>query len=1800
MPKQAAPLQKRPVVKVFHIRDDWVQLYQVATAAPYASSLKDVLAALGAFLNRDPTYSDQLAAIRKLQNSLAKTRKDRSAATETYQLLQTCIIPIFLEVHFAKTLPQESSFRSAVFSVISTAHEVCEEFSTTVISISPTFVKDHLQEHYDRFLEVFTTASVSPEDSAVSHFGAVLLTTLDRPVGRLVVEQSFVGTFGALVQTLDRLTDSVVESTQKIGTMATKLHLAPKFQSCNDLLKVTVGLVTKFPGAMREPVDVSSSAEEVSAKLPVGAALKLGFRICFSNDFMPENQFLAGILIGSLLDHIPSSSWLLVLFGDPSMSNLSTTITADLPADWQTSSDHTYGALSLYRGILSTVSGPTLVDMSYTEPSSSTKTPLLSWMYTRITRACDFSTDANTRVLALQTLATWLSVMCAGLKGAEGDGGLVTLVPTEVCQRLFGYVFDGWEDPIDTIQHKLKDVFQALLDLFEVMTEEVASGELEICLDSLLKADWHRKVKYDLLSAILTRIPPSEVLRLRPDFLLICFDVMRNPMMASRVSAFITKFFKEALSNVKDLTVVDNSWWLKPMVGALTNENHVVRRYVSEVILTSLLKSHKATGTILLSELSKSESEYVTDRGYKLHAIIAVLKAGRLLDSVDLAKTLKEDRDIFDQAISHPDLNLRVDVFGFLSEAQKATADFTDAEFPVLKSCLLLSLDNQSPEFRQRVYGHLQKLLRRVRRTLYANWRDYRSRKDFLDKSQSVEPLPANLEQLNEEAKELLRKIDVKKDFLQWLCDLSVTSIFPGSSFQRGNSNLQLMHTILDSEQYAIDGNTRVDIADLPGYPTIVSERSVQVLLGILSNDSYVPNRQQAFELLMRFPGGLPGLGEGDVRGLLADGVRRATSIRSLDSEIGSTIVRLAFAKYVVNGSMLLDPTPGTSAEQSTEKPAAFFTKNLLNLTKKHVDIGKKNLYLCATEYPMHGLFGTLQAVLSEVKFDSLSVSEDVETWRDLVDLSFDLVKAACDSVLGVCADASPEGNLPASFADMQNNMESLIADAGDDVVVPGEKSNEAQLILYQCFHTIKEATGVLRTIICSAPLPVTKDDERVMVRYERIVEAGNLLRVLLGSIRHRGAFAAVHVCFADVCTTLLSSGRDFLADLPRLWLDDFLDQVVSVNVSITRRSAGLPLGVLAVVSAPVPSRPVLLSSTLDRLFTIGMNDVPEEVDQQLDLPQVHAYNIIRAIFQDAEIATEVREWMGQGFALTIKGFSSPSFPIRNGAAMLFSTLVTKALGTKKSRDESHSINTVTGREFFTRFPNLHSLLLTELRTAVDFLEEGKVHPALYPILTILARHQSVKPSPLESTDPAIAASAFGPVVARCASSSIFKARDMAGRAYAALVTPNKVVETVKALLGQLSLRNQNHLHGALLLVRNLLKAHFAKDVADFEVRKEAIKELAIAFAAVPWVYNANHCPITHELFLTIVREFFIEAQWVQNEEDDNVAELAKLTETHFAAIRTLIWTHCHTSVSAATRFPTIIPIAPYSLRREQALICLHGLVHCDIAENRWIPLALSLLDDVDYEVQLTTIEFIPKLHTMSSRLDFRSILRKLAEISASTDRYYRVPIEAAQILAKFGSGDFGKTVDADLLTNLSSSLMTALKGGEKAHCAEAFLPLLGLIISQTYRTVGTEAAAALAMEFASLIQLWSGDEQPLSTRIAVTEALRQLDLSSTVIHFPKSILVAFAMTLIKLMEDDDSDVREDAARVAAIDLLLFKEPVTASKCRVLLVLKVAEAWAETEEDVEGLLQMLLGNNGLCLFQMHCTGENLISCHEPL
>ena len=138
----------------------------------------------------------------------------------------------------------------------------------------------------------------------------------------------------------------------------------------------------------------------------------------------------------------------------------------------------------------------------------------------------------------------------------------------------------------------------------------------------------------------------------------------------------------------------------------------------------------------------------------------------------------------------------------------------------------------------------------------------------------------------------------------------------------------------------------------------------------------------------------------------------------------------------------------------------------------------------------------------------------------------------------------------------------------------------------------------------------------------------------------------------------------------------------------------------------------------------------------------------------------------------------------------------------------------VTGDDFFARFPALHPFLLSELASAATALERGAVHPSLYPILAVLSR---LRPSRVNMRDNrTLDPAAFIPLVRRCSRGRPLAVRAAAARALAPLVSPEKVAATVRATLGALAVRAEsssrgapkvgyNAAHGALLCVEALL-----------------------------------------------------------------------------------------------------------------------------------------------------------------------------------------------------------------------------------------------------------------------------------------------------------------------------------------------------------------------------------------------------------
>jgi hypothetical protein len=266
----------------------------------------------------------------------------------------------------------------------------------------------------------------------------------------------------------------------------------------------------------------------------------------------------------------------------------------------------------------------------------------------------------------------------------------------------------------------------------------------------------------------------------------------------------------------------------------------------------------------------------------------------------------------------------------------------------------------------------------------------------------------------------------------------------------------------------------------------------------------------------------------------------------------------------------------------------------------------------------------------------------------------------------------------------------------------------------------------------------------------------------LLVSIRHVGAFSAVSPVYATICNRLFKSRSGDSDDfIPRRWLMENLDSLLAPShcVSITRRSAGIPYSILAILASESSSsvtpervsidgmteqftlaRP-LMALTMHRLFDAAQQAVDDAAVQEnrTDLPQVHAFNILRTLMRDARLAEGVMPWIANGFILAISSFGHPwcvivlitwiydSWAIRNCATMLFSALANRMFSTNVNRDERFANSPLTVSAFFTKLPALLPFVRHHLVQAVEMLEQDRkaTHAALFPILCILTRLDS-------------------------------------------------------------------------------------------------------------------------------------------------------------------------------------------------------------------------------------------------------------------------------------------------------------------------------------------------------------------------------------------------------------------------------------------------------------------------------------------
>ncbi len=496
---------------------------------------------------------------------------------------------------------------------------------------------------------------------------------------------------------------------------------------------------------------------------------------------------------------------------------------------------------------------------------------------------------------------------------------------------------------------------------------------------------------------------------------------------------------------------------------------------------------------------------------------------------------------------------------------------------------------------------------------------------------------------------------------------------------------------------------------------------------------------------------------------------------------------------------------------------SARFVGHYVAALTSQVAAAEADLMTAAFTAPMHGLIQCIR-VLVEASEDPSGRSDD---WRHIVSHILALVRRAMLVAYPIVCTTSPEGFLPddgddqddpaVPVPDEANGEHDGPSDAGrvgGERRLPSECESStsshgtlddtlrSQALLACCWRTLKETALLLSALFDS--LMLARDAVQTSVcTVADVCGIGETILQLLLAARHRGVVDTLQGAFTTLCSRLTSVPDQDLRGLPStcmikiicgvcmcavllrppcslhglsddpctpgLWLERVLQRLVAVDAgSVTRRSAGYPRILLAVLTTDAAIASGLLSATLSRLVGLAggwrcagpAEGAPETIETPgagteaaglangqpaMSLTAaIHAMNILRFLVVDARIVVALSPWLASLVALAIRGFAALDFAVRNSATMLFTALLGKMFGVKRVRDEHAAANRLTAREFFLRYPALHELAMHTLAEASWAVgSERRMQrppPTLYPVLVVLGR---LLPSSMEGLDAA-------------------------------------------------------------------------------------------------------------------------------------------------------------------------------------------------------------------------------------------------------------------------------------------------------------------------------------------------------------------------------------------------------------------------------------------------------------------------------
>jgi len=200
--------------------------------------------------------------------------------------------------------------------------------------------------------------------------------------------------------------------------------------------------------------------------------------------------------------------------------------------------------ISMIRALISNARIETLLTVIKSNNGNNDCT-LFSYCLDETNYYCEKSVEASMKIVAFESMKKWIekTMECYKMKQTTDDNqqkeeydticnNIDQYISKEMCNKFMQFILNNWSDPVDTIQQKVEDILEVLLNLILLKSEYTGNSEfykemIYDIYDKLFKLDYYNKTRYGLLSIVVPFTGVDQCLSIQPDIITLSVQVLK-------------------------------------------------------------------------------------------------------------------------------------------------------------------------------------------------------------------------------------------------------------------------------------------------------------------------------------------------------------------------------------------------------------------------------------------------------------------------------------------------------------------------------------------------------------------------------------------------------------------------------------------------------------------------------------------------------------------------------------------------------------------------------------------------------------------------------------------------------------------------------------------------------------------------------------------------------------------------------------------------------------------------------------------------------------------------------------------------------------------------------------------------------------------------------------------------------------------------------------------------------------------------------------------------------------------------